>query len=199
MNAAPKNHTTGASSLTLGELLYADPSIARVTEKDWLALVHAIAAGEESALRVLYEMSYPVVSTYLIRLTGDRELTEELILDVYQDLWCEAPVFDSANGPVLGWIMRQARTTALARRAADFDGERSDASNRMTTDNHRLQLALETLTVQEREAIEATFLNCLSYAEVAAQWQEPIGTIKSRVRSGLAKIHQALQPGGDGA
>ncbi len=111
MNAASSNQNT----LTLGELLYADPSLARVSEKDWLALVHAMAAGDEAALRMLYEKTYSVVFTYLIRLTGDRELTDELILDVYQNLWCEAPLFNGADGPVLGWVMRQARAAALRR------------------------------------------------------------------------------------
>ena len=111
MNAASSKQNT----LTLGELLYADPSIAGTPEKNWVALVRAIAAGDEAALRVLYEKTYAVVYTYLIRLTGDRELTDELIVDVYQDVWCEAPVFNGADGPVLGWIMRLARATALAR------------------------------------------------------------------------------------
>jgi RNA polymerase sigma-70 factor, ECF subfamily len=109
VNAASSNQNT----LTLGELLYADPSIARVSEKDWRALVRAIAAGDEAAMRILYEKTYAVVFTYLIRLTGDRELTDELLLDVYQDVWCEAPLFSGTDGPVLGWIMRQARAAAL--------------------------------------------------------------------------------------
>lgn len=111
MSAASSKQNT----LTLGELLYADPSIAGTSEKDWVALVRAIAAGDEAALRVLYEKTHAVVYTYLIRLTGNRELTDELILDVYQNVWCEAPLFSGADGPVLGWIMRQARTMALAR------------------------------------------------------------------------------------
>jgi RNA polymerase sigma-70 factor, ECF subfamily len=65
--------------------------------------------------------------------------------------------------------------------------------------DHRLQRALATLSVGEREAIEATFLEGLSHSEMAAQWQEPAGTIKSRIRSGLAKLHQALKAGGDEA
>lgn len=189
MNAASSNQNT----LTLGELLYADPSVARISEKDWVALVRAVGAGDETALRVLYEKTYPVVFTYLIRLTGDRELSEELILDVYQDVWCEAPLFKGGDGPVLGWIMRQARTAALA----GSSSRTSVAVSRQTPEDLRLQRALATLTVDEREAIEATFLKGLSYSEMAAQWLEPLGTIKSRIRSGLAKLHQAL--GGDGA
>jgi RNA polymerase sigma-70 factor (ECF subfamily) len=196
VNAAHSEQNAG--SLTLGELLYADPSIARVSEKDWIALVQAVGAGDEVALRMLYEKTYAVVYTYLIRLTGDRELTDQLVLDVYQDIWCEAPVFNSGDESVLGWIMRQARATALASQRAS-SSQVSVTGRRQSPEDLRLQQALATLTVNEREAIEASMLKGLSYSEMAAQWQEPLGTIKSRIRSGLAKLHQALKVGGDGA
>lgn len=139
-----------------------------------------------------------MVFTYLIRLTGQRELTDELIVDVYQDIWCEAPVFDSADGPVIGWILRQARDAALASQGTS-SSQPSVAERHRAPEDHRLQQALATLSVDEREAIEATFLKGLSYSQMATQWQEPVGTIRSRIRSGLAKLHQALRAGGDGA
>lgn len=181
MNAASSNKNT----LTLGDLLFADPSIAGVGERDWLALVHAMGAGNEAALRRLHQKTYPVVFTYLFRLTGDRDRASELILDVYQDIWCEAPIFDGVE-PVLGWIMRLARTAALSTRST------GSCEQPPISEDHRLRRALATLTVPEREAIEASWLDGLSYSEMAAQWHEPIGTIKSRIRSGLAKLHQAL-------
>jgi RNA polymerase sigma-70 factor (ECF subfamily) len=211
VNAEPINQRMQASTLTLGELLYTDTAITCVPEKDWLALVRAIAAGEEAALRVLFEKAYPIVFTYLMRLTDDRGVTESLILEVFQDVWCEAPVFSGANGPVLGWIMRQARSSALAHaRRPDSSRDGSDRSGaRLIIDSMqpaadslripgdlRLQEALEALTAPEREAIEAAFLNGLSYAEVAAQQQESIGTVKSRIRSGLSKLRRALQEQG---
>jgi RNA polymerase sigma-70 factor (ECF subfamily) len=186
------------SSLTLGELLYADPAITRGEEKDWVALIRAIATGDQSALHVLYEKTSPVVFTYLIRLTGNRELTDELILQVYQDIWCHAPLFNGADGPVLGWIMRQARVAALAgRSSANRRSAVSDAQP--IPEDHRLQRALAKLSVVEREAIEATFLKGWSYSDMATQSQESVGTIKSRIRSGLAKLYQALEAGGDDA
>jgi len=186
--------STHQNTLTLGELLYADPSITHVVEKDWLALVHAIGAGDEAALRVLYEKTYPVVFAYMLRLTGNRELTDALLIEVYQDIWCEAPVFNVDDGPVLGWIMRQARSTALAGRGTA--GSVTVTDIQPIPDDHRLLQALATLSVPELEAIEATFLKGLSYSELVEQWQEPLGTIKGRIRSGLAKLHQALTAGG---
>lgn len=183
---------TDKPSLTLGELLYANPSVTRIGEKEWLALVQAIGAGDEAALRSLYEKTHPLVFTYLVRLTGDRELTQALVLDIYQMIWCEAPVFTAEEGPVLGWIMRQARAHALHHPRA---GKPPGDAERIAEDL-RLKEALETLTMHEREAIEATILNGSSYSEFAAQRGESIGTIKSRLRAGLAKLQLAFQKQG---
>lgn len=212
MNAASPNQSTGASTLTLGELLYADPTITCVAEKDWLAIVRAIAAGDETALRVLFDKTYPIVFPYVMRLTGDRRMTDGVILDVFQDVWCEAPLFDDTNGPVLGWIMKQARSSALAHAQGAESRQRSsdrvvtsllnepirpDTSGHRAPDDVRLQAALAALSVEEREAIEATLRNGLSYAEAAAQRGASIGTIKRQVRSGLSKLRRALQQQGD--
>ena len=211
VSAASNNQSMKASPLTLGELLYADPAIACVSEKDWLALVSAIAAGEETALRVLLEKTHWLVFTYLMRLTSDRRLTEDLILEVFQSVWCDAPVFDNSNGPVLGWIMRKARSCALtdarsvevSRRSPDRivaslldDPVQADTASRVVPKHSRLDVALEVLTVHEREAIEAVLINGLSYSEMA-QGGESIGTIKGRIRSGLSKLRRSLQEQGD--
>jgi RNA polymerase sigma-70 factor (ECF subfamily) len=192
----------------LSELLYADPSTTRVPEKAWLALVRAIAAGDEAALRELFEKTYSLVFIYLIRATRDRRLTDELILDVFQDIWCEAPIFDGEHGPVLGWIMGKARSHALAH--AQSAGELQRTSDRtyiglpgdsMPTTAaspptpEDLQAAIDALTPDERTAIEAAFSG-LSYAEVAANQAQSVGTIKKRVRSGLAKLRQSLRERG---
>jgi RNA polymerase sigma-70 factor (ECF subfamily) len=185
---------TNQNSLTLGELLYANPAVTRVSEKEWLALTRAIAAGDEAALRSLYEKTHSLVFTYVLRLTGDRALTEDLVLDVFQMIWCEAPVFDAADGPVLGWIMRQARSHALNHpRASKPPGRDAE----QIIESLRLQQALDVLSLSERQAIEATLLNGSSYAEVAAQSGEPVGTIKSRIRAGLVKLQQAFQARGE--
>jgi RNA polymerase sigma-70 factor (ECF subfamily) len=203
----PTSQIPEESTLRLGELLYADPTIALVSEKQWLDLVRAIAAGQHSALRLLYEKAFPVVFTYLMRLTGDRRVAEALILDVFESVWCEAPVFDTTDSPVLGWIMRLARSIALnhagsRRSAADSSLaglERpakpvalaeSDPSSRASLS---LQRALEALTMDEYQAIEATLLNGLSYADFARRNGHPIGTVKRQIRSGLVKLQQALQ------
>lgn len=211
VSVAPTDQTTEGKKRTLGELLYADSGVTLVSERQWLAAVRAIAAGDESALRLLYEKAFPIVSVYLLRLTGDRRLAEALLLDVFQMVWCEAPVFDAADGPVLGWIMRQARALALAHarssQRSSHPGSRpsNGGATGVSTDpvsmdergngaapDAAFQQALDTLTTEERQAIEATFLDGWSYADLAARSGQTVGTIKNRIRSGLAKLQAAL-------
>lgn len=206
MSVAPTdniNAVNEAKTLTLGEVLYADPAVMAVSEKEWVALVRAMGAGDESALRRLYEQAFPVVFTYLMRLTGDRHATEALLVDVFQAVWCEAPVYESADGPVLAWIMRHARALALAHErkrtsapgapAAISDG----AAGHLRAASPQFQQALEMLTRDERRAIEGTFLDGLSHAELAARGRQPIGTVKSLIRSGLVKLQRSLRATGD--
>jgi anti-sigma factor ChrR (cupin superfamily) len=109
----------GSSSGTLGDVLYADRTKPRLPEKDWLALVDAIAGGDRDGLHRLYERTHGVVFTLISRLVGDVETAALLTLDVYQDAWREAPGFDRRNGTVLAWIMNLAQRRAREGRAGE--------------------------------------------------------------------------------
>src|SRR5512145_2311841 len=97
-------------SVTLGDVLYAK-STAPVSEQDWVTLVQSIAAGDQLALHALYERAYRPVFTLLVRITANREIAEELTVDVFR----RAAGYDAANGTVLGWIMNQARSREIDR------------------------------------------------------------------------------------
>jgi DNA-directed RNA polymerase specialized sigma24 family protein len=98
-------------------LLYGDEAKARPSEWEWVRLVDAIAAGDQLALHALYERTSLVAFTLIVRITNDRETAEEVTLDVFHDLWRDASTYHAASGTVLRWIMGQARSRALARRA----------------------------------------------------------------------------------
>ncbi len=197
---------------TLGEVLYANPSRPPVSEAEWIALVQAVAAGDQKALHALYERAHRVVFTFVVRITANRETAEEVTLDVFHDIWRRASSYQEAGGTVLGWIMNQARSRAIDRLRFEQRKKRvpSDTAGAlpaadMTTpddlvafkeQSHALRNALDLLTRDERQAIEAAFFSELPYAEVAARLNEPLGTIKTRIRSGLHKLRQALAEGG---
>ena len=193
---------------TLGDVLYANKSKAPVSEKDWVRLVQFVAAGDQLALHALYERTHRVVFTLIMRITSSRETAEELTLDVFYDVWRRASRYDAGNGTVLGWIMNQARSRAIDRlrfeqRKKRVDPyasdplpaiETADAQDVLELKEQRraLQGALTSLTPDERQAIEAAYFSELTHVEVAARLNQPLGTVKTRIRSGLHKLRQAL-------
>lgn len=194
---------------TLGDLLYADRTQARVSEGAWVALVRAMAAGDQRALRALYQSTHRLVFTFLARLLNDRRSAEEVTVDTFHAVWQRAAGYDPAGGPVLGWIMNQARSRAIDRlryeqrkkRTAPFPADDGSVGGGMDNTGEAIEAlqqgqvlrkSLSVLTSAEREAIEAAFFLELSYAEVAARLDLPLGTVKTRIRSGLEKLRQAL-------
>ena len=142
-----------------------------------------------------------------MRITANRETAEELTVDVFHDVWRRAARYDAANGTVLGWIMNQARSRAIDRlrfegRKKRGPGDHEQALVEVAADPRdvlelreqvrSLRSALAILTPDERQAVEATFFSGHTHAEVAARLNQPLGTIKTRIRSGLHKLRRAL-------
>jgi DNA-directed RNA polymerase specialized sigma24 family protein len=100
---------------TLGDLLYANKAKVPVPEKEWVGLVHSIAGGDRSALEALYTRTHRIVFALIARITNDREIAEELVGDVFHDVWRGASEYDPAGGSVVGWIMNRARSRAIDR------------------------------------------------------------------------------------
>ena len=197
---------TQESPTTLGDVLYAK-SKAPVPEQHWAALVRSIAAGDQLALHALYERAHRPVFTLIMRITANRETAEELTIDVFHDVWRRASSYDAANGTVLGWIMNQARSRAIDRLRFESRKKRTDAGDlqplaevaadprdvlEQREQGEALRSALAALTPDERQAIETTFFAGLTHAEAAARLKQPLGTVKTRIRSALHKLRQAL-------
>jgi RNA polymerase sigma-70 factor (ECF subfamily) len=197
---------TETQPATLGDVLYADAK-AFVPEQDWVTLVQSIAAGDQLALHALYERTHHIVFTLMVRLTASREAAEELTIDVFHDVWRHASRYDAVSGTVLAWLMNQARSRAIDRlrfesRKKRSPGDDSEAPAEAAADpqdvielreqGEALRRALAVLTPDERQAIETTFFGGLTHAEAAARLNQPLGTIKTRIRSGLHKLRHAL-------
>ena len=195
-----------SSTATLGDVLYAKAKDL-VPEQEWIALVRAIAGGDQAALHALFARAHRLVFTLAVRITASPETAEELTIDVFHDVWRNASRYDDANGTVLGWIMNQARSRAIDRVRFENRKKRNgggdahspceavaDPHDVMELEEQResLRAALKSLTVDERQAIETTFFAGLTHAEAAARLNQPLGTIKTRIRSGLHKLRHAL-------
>ena len=203
-----KEEPRAGSKATLGDVLYADKKGSYPSEEEWVGLVRAVAAGDQHALHGLYQRAHRPVYTLTMRISGNRETAEELTVDVFHDVWRRASSYDPANGTVLGWIMNQARSRAIDRLRFDqrkkrvdpypdpgsleeVDGGPHELFESLERAN-RLHSAMSLLSMHERQAIEATYFWDMTHAEAAARLQQPLGTIKTRIRSGLVKLRTAL-------
>ena len=168
-----------------------------------LSVVRRVAEGEEGALRTLYDATsarvYGIASTIL----GEHGLAEDAVVDVFSQVWSSAERFDPEKGSVVAWLTMLARSRALdirrrhARNAVvegDSDLDVLDPSpgpGELTEDDEtvaRVRRDLAELPAEQRRAIEASFFYGMSYAEVARAFEQPLGTVKTRIRCGLATL-----------
>jgi RNA polymerase sigma-70 factor (ECF subfamily) len=179
---------------------------------DPLARVVAdVASGDRAAFRALYDATCSRVFGLSLQILRDRSAAEEATVDVYEQIWRQAPRFDSTKGSVPTWITSMARTRAIdlrrtrsrtqERETALDDGqmERLAESERDPVDAsvereraRRVRSALEALPREQRRAVEAAFFGGLSHTEIAAALGQPLGTVKTRIRSALSALRRAL-------
>jgi DNA-directed RNA polymerase specialized sigma24 family protein len=175
----------GRSPGTLGDVLYPDKSKAREPEQAWAGLVRSVAAGDQTALHELYERAHHPVFTSIVRITANREIAEDLTLEVFRDVWWRAPAYDPAQATVLAWIMSLARYRAMDSLPASGPAAAADVLG-LRKQSRALGAAAAVLRPDERQAIEAAFFAGITHADA-----------KTRIRSGLHKLRQALT-GGNG-
>lgn len=179
-------------------------------------LVLRMARGDEQALGMLYDRFGGVLYAVAFRVLGEKADTEEVVLEAFAQAWRDAGRFDPARGSAAAWLTMMARSRALdlvrsqSRRARITDtAAREDSStapamssgftppgSAVEEDERRraVRQALDGLAPPQRQAIELAYYEGLSQSEIAARLQEPLGTIKTRMRLGMQKLREALRP-----
>ncbi len=194
---------------TLGKIVDAGRVAASAAEETWRGLVRAIAGGDQHALQALYARSHRLVFTVIVRIVDNHATAEELTVDVFHEVWRRAAAYDPAAGPVVGWILNQARSRAIDRLRFEQRKKRGGASAEIppaapaergpertfevTEQGRILRRALACLTPDQRQAIETAYFSEMTYEETATRLRQPVGTIKTRIRAGLGKLRQALR------
>jgi RNA polymerase sigma-70 factor, ECF subfamily len=173
-----------------------------------VALVAAIASGDERALSEAFRRHATAVSGLARRILGDENRAEDVCQDVFVKLWREPNRFDGTRGSLQTLLLTQAHGrsvdmirshTARAQReekvSRDHDPFAPDVDAEMMSliDVQRVATAMMQITVPEREAIELAYFQGHTYRQVAALLDVPEGTIKTRIRSGLRRLHTLLK------
>ena len=168
-----------------------------------------LVAGDEAALREAYREHSAAVLALAVRVLGTAALAEDVMQDVFVRLWEHPDRFDPARGRLRSYLLAMTHSRAVERlRAEDSQRRRIEAAKRQPVDPaasdpaHELttqdtgvavRRVLAELPRDQRQAIEMAYYGGLSYRDVAVALDEPEGTVRYRIRSGMRKMRAALQ------
>ena len=171
-------------------------------------LLRRIATGDGEALSRLFELHSPVVLGLLVRMLGARAEAEEVLQEVFLQVWMQADRYEESRSSPRGWILMLARSRALdrlRRRSSQQRREEEVASEegvavrpvgtaRLEAAERRSRIgqALGLLSPEQRHCIELAFFEGLTHTQIADRLKAPLGTVKSRILLGMNKLRQAL-------
>ena len=180
-----------------------------ITATPDVEIVERIVGGDRSALAILYDRYANAVYSLAWRVVGSAADAEEVTQEVFTQAWRQAGRYDPERASAAGWLLNITRTRAIDRLRANRtrqrvtnDEERVAIAPDPGTDQEgraieseraaRVRSAIQALSAPQREAIELAYFGGLSHGEIAERLREPLGTIKTRIRSGLLKLRDAL-------
>jgi len=177
------------------------------------ALFARIVKGDQQAFSQLYDLSSTLLYTLALRILGSREEAEELLQDVYLEVWRKVARYDVGRGTPVAWLITLTRSRAIDRlRARTARGQqRTDSLEQDTASQVRdtgpspfetqadqeLRLAvgsaMTSLPTAQQQAIELAYYEGLSHMEIAARLNQPLGTVKTRIKLGMSKLRDTLR------
>ncbi|MFI5109940.1 MAG: sigma-70 family RNA polymerase sigma factor [Terriglobales bacterium] len=168
-----------------------------------LALVTAVRSGDQNAMAVLYDRYSSIVYSVALRVLQDTGAAEDVLQDIFMQLWRRPAAFDASRGNMAAWlavIARNRAIDALRRRRPQDDidevmvsvvpdlasgAERSRAME-------KVRGALQAMPPAQRAALEMAYFEGLTHAEIAEKTGDPLGTIKTRIRNGLLTLRKVF-------
>jgi RNA polymerase sigma-70 factor (ECF subfamily) len=190
-------------------------------QRDDTPLIEAMMRGETTAMSQLYDRYAPAVLGLALRITREPADAEEVVVDTFAQMWRDAARFAAQRGSVGSWVATIARSRALdllrarGRRIRLDDSAESlavvepaamgsatpspMASLLADERSRRVQAAMATLPAAQRTALELGYFEGLSQTEIAERLDEPLGTVKTRMRLGLRRLRELLAPLGPGS
>jgi RNA polymerase sigma-70 factor, ECF subfamily len=170
------------------------------------ALIARIVQRDESALATLYDRYAGMLSSVLNRILRDTQAAEEILQDIFYQLWRTAGQFDASRGSLPGWLLVIARNRAISRlrRHNPASGEEllentvvlptnlesSIAQQQMVS---KVRSAMESLPKEQRATLELAYFDGLTHSEIAARTGDPLGTVKTRLRSAVETLKKTFK------
>lgn len=172
-----------------------------------------LASGDQASAGSLYDRHARPLYSLILRILGNETEAEDVLQDVFAQAFRHASRYDPRRGPVAAWLLTIARSRALDRlrarrtrieaRTGEMqmldevpDAQPDAASTMLDEERSRLvRQALGELPMLQRIAIELAYYEGLSHSEIAERLEQPLGTVKTRIRLGLLKLRDVLTEG----
>ncbi|HEY6764170.1 MAG TPA: sigma-70 family RNA polymerase sigma factor [Candidatus Sulfotelmatobacter sp.] len=164
----------------------------------------ALKSGDQSAMAVLYDRYAAVVYAVALRVLGEAGAAEDVLQEVFLQLWRNPSAFDAARGSLGPWlavITRNRAIDSLRKRRPETDIEdcvisvafdlAGDADRARAAE--KVRGVLGGMPAPQRDALQMAYFEGLSHTEIASKTGEPLGTIKTRIRTGLMALRKAFQ------
>jgi RNA polymerase sigma-70 factor (ECF subfamily) len=178
-------------------------------------LIRGVAGGDQQSLAALYDATSRTVYGLLLRILADASAAEEVLLDVYSQVWRQAAAYTQERGTALAWLTTIARSRAIDRlRRGRLERQRTEPLDAATHGGAVgakaeddlmarevgavVRAALESLPPEQREVIELAYYGGMSHSEIAAERGLPLGTVKTRTRLGMMRLRETLKPAYEG-
>lgn len=170
-------------------------------------LLVAVADGDRDAFSQFYDLTSDLVFGVARRVAIDPDLAAEITQEVFLEVWRKAGSFDSQRGTARTWVAVMAKRRAIdVVRSTQSARDRDEAQVGATSipgdpvgetvadddDRRRVAVALQELTDLQRQALDLAFFGGLSHRQVAERLDLPLGTVKTRIRDGLARLASAM-------
>ncbi len=176
----------------------------KVVAADDGALMSAIRSGDESAMAALYDRYSGVVYSVALRVLGDTGAAEDILQEIFMQLWRHPEAFNSQRGNLGPWLAVIARNRAIdVLRKRHPEDNIADVVVSVTPDMtgnagrnqamEKVRGALVSMSSEQRGALEMAYFEGLTHTEIAAKTGEPLGTVKTRIRAGLLALRKLFK------
>lgn len=166
-------------------------------------IITRIHAGDEGAMAVLYDRYSQVVYSVALRVLSDTGTAEDILQDVFMQLWRNPQAFKASRGSLAAWLAVIARNRAidqLRKRRPEANAEETvvsvDAGLENTAQRNqaiaKVRTVLDDMPAEQRTALELAFFEGMTHVEIAGKTGQPLGTVKTRIRSGLLAVRKAF-------
>lgn len=169
------------------------------------ALILAVLSGDQAAMAQLYDRYSSVVYAVALRVLGETGAAEDVLQEIFMQVWRNPASFQASRGNLAPWlavitrnravdVLRKRRPqTEISENLLSIDQDLASETDRGRA-VEKVRAVLKDMPPAQRSALEMAYFEGYSHSEISEKTGEPLGTVKTRIRAGLSKLREAVEP-----